>query len=121
MRMTIILITLLALCAGCSSSAASRHSGKETVVASFYPLAFAAQQVGGPKVEVENLTPPGVEPHDLEVSPKDVARLREADLVLLLGRGFQPQLEDAAGHGSHVLRLLDTPGLGVHSNDDPHV
>ena len=46
----------------------------------------------------ENLTPPGAEPHDLEVSPSDVAATsRAADLVLLLGHGFQPQLEDAAG------------------------
>jgi len=110
---------VVTLAAGCRS--ASSHSGKRTVAASFYPLAFAAEQVGGPTVEVENLTPPGVEPHDLEVSPKTLARIREADLVLLLGRDFQPQLEDAAGHGRRVLRLLDTPGLDLHSNDDPHV
>jgi zinc transport system substrate-binding protein len=91
------------------------------VVASFYPLAFAASEIGGTGVEVENLTPPGAEPHDLEVSPQDVADLRSADLVLLLGRGFQPQLEDAAGGGSKIVRLLDTPGLDVHTNDDPHV
>jgi zinc transport system substrate-binding protein len=41
--------------------------------------------------------------------------------VLLLGHGFQPQLEEAAGHGSRVLLLLDTPGLGRHPNNDPHV
>jgi len=72
-------------------------------------------------VDVENLTPPGAEPHDLEVSPQDVADLRSADLVLLLGRGFQPQLEDAAKNGDNVMRLLDTPGLDVHPNGDPHV
>ena len=95
--------------------------GRTAVVASFYPLAFAASQIGGASVDVENLTPPGAEPHDLEVSPQDVADLRSADLVLLLGRGFQPQLEDAAGSGSNVLFLLDTPGLSVHANGDPHV
>jgi zinc transport system substrate-binding protein len=103
-------------CGGSGSS-----SGKESVVASFYPLAFAAEEIGGDRVDVHNLTPPGAEPHDLEVSPKDVAEVHDADLVLLLGRGFQPQLEDAAGSGANVLRLLDTPGLDVHSNGDPHV
>jgi len=90
-------------------------------VASFYPLAFAAEQVGGPGLNVENLTPPGAEPHDLELSPIDAAALRDARLVLLLGHGFQPQLEDAAGGGDNVLRLLDTPGLDVLPNGDPHV
>lgn len=90
-------------------------------MASFYPLAFAAEQVGGNAVRVRNLTPAGAEPHDLELTPDDVRAIRSADLVLLLGRGFQPQLEDAAGRGEKVLRLLDTPGLRLRPNDDPHV
>jgi len=90
-------------------------------VASFYPLAFAAEEIGGREIEVVNLTPAGTEPHDLEVTPRDVRELRSADLVLLLGHGFQPQLEDAAGGGSKTVALLDTPGLDRFPNDDPHV
>jgi zinc transport system substrate-binding protein len=96
-------------------------SGTETIVAGFYPLAFTAQRVGGPDVEVENLTPPGAEPHDLEPTPQDVQALQSADLVLLLGQGFQPSLERAAeGAEGHVVELLDAPGLNVHPGD-PHV
>jgi zinc transport system substrate-binding protein len=113
-------VPAVAVLAGCGATGGG-DSTREDVVASFYPLAFAAEQIGGSSVDVENLTPPGAEPHDLEVSPRDVADLRSADLVLLLGRGFQPQLEDAAGSGDDVVRLLDTPGLDVHTNDDPHV
>jgi zinc transport system substrate-binding protein len=115
----LVLLLIIAFTAGCGESA---HANRpERVVASFYPLAFAAQEIGGRKVEVENLTPAGAEPHDLEVSPSDVRELRGSDLVLLLGHGFQPQLEDAAGTGSRVLVLLDTPGLNRFPNDDPHV
>jgi zinc transport system substrate-binding protein len=122
LRAIIILTLVVTLVSGCGTSqAGSDSSGKTEVVAGFYPLAFAAQQVGGARVEVRNLTPPGVEPHDLETSPRDVERLRSADLVLLLGHGFQPQLEDAAGTGEDVLWLLDTPGLDRFANDDPHV
>ena len=107
---------------GCGGSGDSvEPSGRTQVVASFYPLAFAAAAIGGTRVEVTNLTPAGAEPHDLEITPHDVGRVRSADLVLLLGRGFQPQVEDAAGSGDRVLRLLDTPGLRVRSNGDPHV
>src|SRR5919201_1435121 len=123
MRLIAILILTSAMASGLTACGrtAGDDSGRERVVASFYPLAYAAEQIGGPDVDVENLTPPGAEPHDLEVSPQDVADLRSADLVLLLGRGFQPQLEDAAGDGGNVVRLLDTPGLDVRENDDPHV
>lgn len=107
--------------AACEGGGGSGSGARESVVAAFYPLAYAAEQVGGARVDVTNLTPPGSEPHDLEVSPKDVAAIRDADLVLLLGRGFQPQLEDAAGTGVNVLRLLDTPGLDLRADNDPHV
>jgi zinc transport system substrate-binding protein len=106
---------------GCGGAGSTPSSGGKRVVASFYPLAYAAGEIGGPGVDVENLTPAGAEPHDLEVSPRDIATIRSADLVLLLGEGFQPQLEDAAGDGDNVLRLLDTPGLQRFENDDPHV
>jgi zinc transport system substrate-binding protein len=106
--------------AGCGSGASS-SSSKTSVVAAFYPLAYAAEQIGGPGVSVKNLTPAGAEPHDLEISPRDVATIQSADLVLLLGHGFQKQVESAAGSGENVLLLLDTPGLHRFANGDPHV
>ncbi|MEK6325916.1 MAG: zinc ABC transporter substrate-binding protein [Actinomycetota bacterium] len=99
----------------------SSSRGRETVAASFYPLAFAASEIGGESVEVENLTPPGAEPHDLEPTPRDVEDVQSADLVLLLGHDFQPSLESAAGNaGGEVIELLDTPGLDLNAQD-PHV
>jgi len=126
MRLIVILIltfsvSIAAVACGGGGGGEAAGAGMKQVVAAFYPLAFAAAEIGGAGVDVKNLTPPGAEPHDLEVSPRDVAAVRDADLVLLLGHGFQPQLEDAVGAGDNVVRLLDTPGLEVHSNDDPHV
>jgi zinc transport system substrate-binding protein len=106
-----------AFAAGGDSTRASR----DEVVAAFYPLAFAAEQVGGPRVHVTNLTPAGAEPHDLELSPDDVAAVKDVGLVLLMGHGFQPQLERAARTSNGTsLSLLDTPGIDRHGND-PHV
>jgi zinc transport system substrate-binding protein len=120
MKTILVLATIAAIASGCGARSTA-GTGKEAVVASFYPLAYAAQEVGGPRVAVRNLVPPGVEPHDLEATPADVQALRSADLVLLLGHGFQPQLEDAARRGKKVLWLLDTPGLRRFGNGDPHV
>jgi zinc transport system substrate-binding protein len=107
--LTLILVAALAGCGGGSSS-----SGR-TVVAAFYPLAFAAQQIGGAAVDVRNLTPPGVEPHDLELSGKDVRTIADADLVLYL-KGFQPSLDAAIDSTSaHAVDLLGA------AETDPHV
>ena len=84
---------LLTACgSGDDEAAASDGVG---VVAAFYPLQWAAERVGGDRVDVTSLTPPGAEPHDLELTPRDVASLTEADLVVYL-EGFQPALDDAA-------------------------
>jgi zinc transport system substrate-binding protein len=79
----------------CDSSSAGDDDGTTFVVASFYPLAEAASRVGGDLVSVENLTPPGVEPHDLELAPDDIESITNADVILYLGGGFQPAVEDA--------------------------
>ena len=96
---------------------------RTSVVAGFYPLAFAAERIGGARVEVTNLTPPGSEPHDVELSARDVERVRSADVVLYLGEGFQPPLEEAVdGAGGRAVELLD--GLPLLENGgevDPHV
>jgi zinc transport system substrate-binding protein len=128
MRLILILISVVgavlfvagALLA-CGGGGSASSSGRTEVAAGFYPLAFAAEEIGGDRVAVTNLTPAGSEPHDLEVSPDDVTALRDTDLVLLLGHGFQPQLEDAAGDGDDVLQLLDTEGLALLPDEDPHV
>jgi zinc transport system substrate-binding protein len=114
-------LLVLGALAGCGEDGSAPESARVDVAAGFYPLAFAAEEIGGDRVAVTNLTPAGSEPHDLEVSPGDVGALREADLVILLGRGFQPQLEDAARDGDNVLHLLDTEGLTLLPDDDPHV
>jgi zinc transport system substrate-binding protein len=121
MRSIIIIICAATLCLASGCGASDESSGEKRVAASFYPLAFAAEELGGDSADVVNLTPPGTEPHDLEPTPSDVRELKSADLVLLLGNGFQPQLEDAAGDGDEIVELLDTPGLNRFENDDPHV
>jgi zinc transport system substrate-binding protein len=102
---------------GACASPALPADGTTTVVASFYPLAEAARQVGGAAVAVDNLTPPGVEPHDLELSPKEIEAIATADVVLYLGQGFQPAVEDAVGVATGV-RVDLLQGMPVRSGSD---
>lgn len=66
-----------------------------SVSTAFYPLQFAVEQLGGPLVAVTSLTPPGAEPHDVELTPRQVAGMTEDDLVVYLS-GFQPAVDQAA-------------------------
>jgi zinc transport system substrate-binding protein len=107
-----VVATNLAGCGGGSG-------GKRTVVAAFYPLAYAAEKIGGPGFAVDNLTPPGAEPHDLELTPREVAGIEKAGIVLYLSHGFQPAVSKAVeqARGTRVDVLA---GLPLHDND-PHV
>ena len=106
--------------AGCSGSGDADAS----LVAAFHPLAYAMRQVAPAGSEVVDLTPPGAEPHDLELSARDIERLRDAELVVYAGGGFQPAVEDAVR--SRDVRSLDVLGEvelldGDRSDPDPHV
>jgi len=90
-------VPLIALLASCGSSAGSDDaggSGTVSIAASFYPFAYVAEQVGGQHVDVENLTSPGTEPHDLELKPKQVGAVQDADLVVF-EEHFQAAVDEA--------------------------
>jgi zinc transport system substrate-binding protein len=95
MRALVVVAAALAL-SGCAGARAAERppDGRLGVVASFYPLEYAAQRVGGDRVDVTDLTKAGAEPHDLELSPRQVASVVDADLVVYL-RGFQPSVDGA--------------------------
>ena len=128
---SVLIVAMGATGAACSSeNGDSGSDGRVSVVAAFYPLEQAASKVGGDAVDVQNLTPPGVEPHDLELTPQTIAEIQEADVVLYLGGGFTPAIEEATEDASGaVVDLLDglalRPGVPEEGEEasavDPHV
>lgn len=112
--LTLFLAGGLTACGGDSDEPGATH-----VVAGFYPLAFAAEEIRGVDVEVTNLTPAGAEPHDLELTPREVEEILGADLVLYVGEGFQPAVEEAVESGD-VAALDVLEGLELRDGD-PHV
>lgn len=79
------------------SSTSQPEDGRLHVTAAFYPLAFAAEQIGGAQVDVTSLTKPGAEPHDVELTPRQVAELTRADVVVY-EKGFQPAVDEAVAN-----------------------
>jgi zinc transport system substrate-binding protein len=142
-RTTVVLVAAAALVAGLSGCAGDPAPGAEgsdgapvQVAASFYPVQWLAEQVGGPAVEVVSLTPEGVEPHDVALDAGSLEAVAAADAVLYLGAGFQPDVERAvadAGDGTVTADLLQAEGIELLAADaglgkeplqggkDPHV
>ncbi|KQZ87509.1 ABC transporter substrate-binding protein [Phycicoccus sp. Root563] len=85
----------IAMVSACGATGGSGSTdGTVTVAAAFYPLEYAVSQIGGDHVDVQALTKPGAEPHDLELNPKQVGEVAQADLVVY-EKGFQPAVDDA--------------------------
>ena len=118
-------ITSLSACS--ASAAADRGSdGRLAVVASFYPMKFLAEKIGGEHVSVTTLTKPGVEPHDLELDPRQIGELSDADCIVYL-KGLQPAVDDAveqAGVETTVdaarLTTLEKHGAEVDGHERGH-
>jgi zinc transport system substrate-binding protein len=99
---------------GCSGEP---RTGRIEVIASHYPFAWVAEEVGGPRVAVTNLTPPGVEPHDIELTPKQVVMVKRADLIIK-EPSFQASLDAATPDADKV---LDVAAITRAKANDPHV
>jgi len=123
-----IVVALLGAC-GQGGTEGRTEGGKLAVVASFYPLQFATEQVGGGHIAVTTLTKPGAEPHDVELNPRQVAQVADAGLAVHL-KGFQPAVDSAVAQEakgrsfdvSSVIELLPyTGGESEDGSKDPHV
>lgn len=116
-------VLALSACSSPGSGGSGGGSGDGdgiAVLASFYPLQYVAEQVGGDLVQVDTLTPPGAEPHDLELSPAQVDEVGRADLVVYLSE-FQAAVDDAvdANPPAHVVDAAQDTELHAaeHSED----
>jgi zinc transport system substrate-binding protein len=127
----VLFLLVIATVAGCRSR--STETAGLSVIASFYPLQEFAQRAAGDRAVVRNLTPPGAEPHDFEPTPQDVLRLKQANVLIYNGAGFEPWVEKLLPEVSAAtVQINATAGLplvrGVLEEDgkvgqrlDPHV
>jgi zinc transport system substrate-binding protein len=88
------------------------------VVTSLYPLQFVAEQIGGPYVDVQDLTHPGQEPHDLELTVRQTAEVADADLVVY-AKGLQPAVDDTVA-ADGPSRTVDASAAAGLRDGDPH-
>ncbi|GAA3304536.1 zinc ABC transporter substrate-binding protein [Streptomyces cinereospinus] len=111
--LTALGLTAVSACSGdgtgTGAGAGTGNTDAFDVVASFYPMQFLAERIGGDLVNVTTLTEPGQEPHDLEISARQTAQLQEADAVLYL-KSLQPAVDEAVGQAD-VPAKIDAASL----------
>jgi zinc transport system substrate-binding protein len=71
-----------------------QRGDKLTLVASFYPLAYMAEAIGGEKITVTTLIQPGIEPHSWQPSAGDLVACSDADIIVYNGAGLDNWLQD---------------------------
>jgi zinc transport system substrate-binding protein len=89
-----VLTAAILIAAASAFFAATPPTGKLQVVATFYPLAFFSQEIGGEHVQVIQLVPINTEIHSWEPSASDITTTEEADIVIYNGAGLDHWMED---------------------------
>lgn len=105
--LTVGLVVLATALTGCGTRSANDGSDSFLVSASLYPIAEIVERVGGDYVEVVNLTPPGTDAHDVELTAKQMQMLENSDVVFYFGDDFQPVIEKA------ITSLTATPAIDL--------
>lgn len=121
-RLVVGLVVSTLLLSGCAAASGRTDDGRPIVTASFYPLAWLAGQIGGRQVQVLSLTSPGIEPHDLELSIRQLLDVSRAGLVVY-ERGFQASVDDAVDQNAEGEVLDAATIVGLVQRDgqtDPH-
>lgn len=125
---------LLGLGSGCERSSKPTAAAQDRldVFVSILPLAFVAEQLGGPRVNVQVLVAPGQSPETYAPTPRQLASLASADLLVRIGVPFEdallPRLAASdpapaivqAQDGIELRQIAEEVGHG-HGAPDPHV
>ena len=133
MALGLLLATAALAMTGCTTTAKQASTpSKMAVVATFYPLQYLAQRIGGARADVSSLVPPGTEPHDYEPSPQDMVAIQRGKLFIYNGAGLEsyaprvvaslPANGPVAVNATQGLAVTTASAHGAEGNDlDPHV
>ncbi len=134
MRTWMIILLIVAVTSGCGSKAQFSED-KINVLTSFYPLYDLAREIGGDHVQVINMIPAGVDPHDWSPKSQDLVNLTKGQLFVYNGAGFDDWwVEDMlasinsgkkphvvkASEGLTLISVSDTDSVEEESSTDDH-
>lgn len=118
--LSLLLILVLLPLAGCSENT---DTGKIQIVATLFPQYDFARQIGGDKVDVTLLLPPGTDSHHFDPSPSDMVKISESDLFVYTGdvmEGWAGDIAASLSGDATVLNVSENIALSEHGHDDGH-
>jgi len=89
-----IAVMVCVLFTSCGKKEKASSEGKMTIITSLFPLYDFARNIGGDKVDVSLLLPPGVEAHAFEPRPADIVRINRADMFIYTGKIMEPWVDE---------------------------
>lgn len=133
----LVLTFIMLFSVACSKNNNSKDedNGKIKIYTSIYPLYDFTNKIGGDKVVVSNLVPPGTEPHDFELSTSDLVNLEKADMLIYNGAGIESWSDKVINslENKNIVYVKSSKGLDIHkasskkeknnhnhANVDPH-
>ena len=87
--LSVFIVMAFAACNSDSDNDNNTPSQKLTVMASTPIIADWVNQVGGERVEVKSIVPPGINPHGHQPGSKTLTEIASADAVFFVGLGYE--------------------------------
>ncbi len=127
-KASLILIVCLALLLSCSSGGGpEKKSVRLQVVATIFPVYDFARKIGGDKVAVTMLIPPGTDAHHFELKPSDIVMVSKSDIFLFTSFEMEQwayKVINAAAEKTNMLAVETGQGTSLlpwsssHGHDD---
>ena len=115
----IIIILFSIITITCNNNDNKNTSGKLQIYTSVYPIYDFTKKIGGEKIAVYNMTKAGAEPHDFEITSKDMANLSKADLFIYNGGGMEHWV-DSVKEALNIKYVDSSSNINNENNLDPH-
>ncbi len=126
-KKNIVIIFILFLLISCGNFSKSSDLLKENeassdklqVYASIYPIYDFVKKIGADKIDAYNITSAGTEPHDFEITSKDMADLTKADLFIYNGGGMEQYIDNVKKAVKEIKYIEASSNMSIEGLD-PH-
>lgn len=122
-----VVITLFVAIVGGQARAQSAPDKPLKVVVTIPPLMWAAKEIAPSNAEITLILTPGKSEHGIELTPSQVKAINDADLVVMVGYGLEPRIENSLKRSDRpARRVVSFEGLDGHQaleadHDHAHV
>jgi zinc transport system substrate-binding protein len=108
MKHLFIFIALIILLSACGSQAADVSGAEAEIITTVFPLYDFTRAVAGSRASVTLLLPPSADSHSYEPTPRDIIRIRDADVFLYIGGASDGWVERVLSGGENAVKLMDS-------------